>query len=74
MGVSDVTSDDVLRHEIVQQLCLHPLPHSELIKALPEDPYKDTSIDTIVTQVADFKLVYYRPQSLQLIIAHSYRL
>ena len=36
-GVGQVTSADVVKREIIHQLCVQPMAHSELVKALPED-------------------------------------
>lgn len=36
-GVGDVTTEDTVQREIIHQLCISPMAHSELAKALPED-------------------------------------
>ena len=36
-GLGQVTSADVVKREIIHQLCIKPLAHSELSKSLPED-------------------------------------
>ena len=36
-GVGEVTRGDVVRREVIHQLCIAPMAHSELSKALPED-------------------------------------
>ena len=54
-GIGQVTHEDVVKNEIVHQLCMHPMSHSELTKSLVEDPYHETGIEGVVTQVADFK-------------------
>uniref|UniRef100_A0A673MB28 E3 ubiquitin-protein ligase n=1 Tax=Sinocyclocheilus rhinocerous TaxID=307959 RepID=A0A673MB28_9TELE len=36
-GVGQVESSDETRREIVHQLCIRPMAHSELVKALPEN-------------------------------------
>lgn len=36
-GVGQVESSDEIRREIVHQLCIRPMAHSELVKALPEN-------------------------------------
>ena len=36
-GIGEVTSADVVRREVIHQLCIAPMAHSELAKALPED-------------------------------------
>jgi hypothetical protein len=37
MGVGEVTRADIVKREVIHQLCISPLAHSELAKALPED-------------------------------------
>lgn len=54
-GIGHVTNDDRLKKEIIQQLCIKPLPHSELNKALPEDVRHETGIEKVIDEVADFK-------------------
>ena len=36
-GVGEVTQKDAVKREIIHQLCISPMPHSKLAKALPED-------------------------------------
>lgn len=36
-GVGQVSPEDEIKREIVHQLCIRPMAHSELVKALPED-------------------------------------
>lgn len=36
-GVGQVEISDEIRREIVHQLCIRPMAHSELVKALPEN-------------------------------------
>ncbi|KAI0239314.1 E3 ubiquitin-protein ligase UBR2 [Lamellibrachia satsuma] len=54
-GVGEVDPEDTIKREIIHQLCIHPMAHSELTKSLPENPYHETGIDHIVQQVAVFK-------------------
>lgn len=37
LGVGDVNRADIVKREVIHQLCISPLAHSELAKALPED-------------------------------------
>ena len=39
-GVGQVTGQDKVKREVVHQLCIQPMAHSELVKALPEDVRK----------------------------------
>ena len=36
-GVGQVSEDEAVKREIIHQLCIQPMAHSELTKALPED-------------------------------------
>ncbi|ELT88826.1 hypothetical protein CAPTEDRAFT_153753, partial [Capitella teleta] len=54
-GVGRVNAEDMLKREVIHQLCIKPMAHSELTKALPEDPDRDTGIEEVVKQVATFK-------------------
>ena len=56
-GVSDVKPQDTIKQEIIHQLCLKPMPHSGLTKTVRDDPYKETGIDAVVKEVANFKSV-----------------
>ncbi|XP_046835052.1 E3 ubiquitin-protein ligase UBR2 [Vespa crabro] len=54
-GVGQVTADDRLKKEIIQQLCIKPLSHSELNKTLPDDVHLETGMERVIHDVADFK-------------------
>ncbi|XP_011494451.1 PREDICTED: LOW QUALITY PROTEIN: E3 ubiquitin-protein ligase UBR2 [Ceratosolen solmsi marchali] len=54
-GVGQVTADSCLKHEIIQQLCIKPLSHSELNKTLPDDVHHETGMERVINEVADFK-------------------
>ncbi|XP_076276967.1 ubr1 ubiquitin ligase [Lasioglossum baleicum] len=54
-GVGQVTADDRLKKDIIQQLCIKPLSHSELSKALPDDPNIEMGMEQVIHEVADFK-------------------
>ncbi|XP_014208989.1 E3 ubiquitin-protein ligase UBR2 [Copidosoma floridanum] len=53
-GVGQVTPDDCLKHEIIQQLCISPMSHSELNKTLPEGVHHETGMERVINEVADF--------------------
>ncbi|XP_036362992.1 E3 ubiquitin-protein ligase UBR2 isoform X2 [Octopus sinensis] len=55
VGVGQVTHKDVVKREIIHQLCITPMAHSELVKALPEDWNHETGIELVVNEVANFK-------------------
>lgn len=54
-GVGKVTSDDRIKKELIQQLCIKSLPHSELNKTLPEDVNHETGMERVIDHVAEFK-------------------
>lgn len=54
-GVGKVTSDDRIKKELIQQLCIKPLSHSELNKTLPDDVNYETGMERVIDQVAEFK-------------------
>ncbi|KAJ8865906.1 hypothetical protein PR048_033429 [Dryococelus australis] len=54
-GVGQVTHDDRIKKEIIHQLCIKPLSHSELNKALPEDVNRETGMEHVIDSLADFK-------------------
>ncbi len=58
--VGQVTPEDCIRHEIIQLLCIGPMAHSTLIKALAEDYGNRESglLDKVVDTVATFKRAY----------------
>lgn len=54
-GVGKVTHDDCIKNEIIQQLCIKPLSHSELDKTLPDDDNDETGMENVINDVAIFK-------------------
>lgn len=54
-GVGQVTADDRLKKEIIQQLCIKPMSHSELNKTLPDGVHHETGLERVINDVADFK-------------------
>uniref|UniRef100_A0A672TAA7 E3 ubiquitin-protein ligase n=1 Tax=Sinocyclocheilus grahami TaxID=75366 RepID=A0A672TAA7_SINGR len=54
-GVGQVESSDETRREIVHQLCIRPMAHSELVKALPENENKETGMERVIDSVSLFK-------------------
>ncbi|XP_026318050.1 E3 ubiquitin-protein ligase UBR1 [Hyposmocoma kahamanoa] len=53
-GVGEVTKEDQTKKEIIQMLCVKPLPHSELNRSLPEDQSHETGLEGVIHEVADF--------------------
>lgn len=55
-GVGQVTADDRFKKEIIQQLCIKPQLHSELIKQLVDDvQHLEPGMERVICEVADFK-------------------
>ncbi|XP_031758769.1 E3 ubiquitin-protein ligase UBR2 isoform X2 [Xenopus tropicalis] len=54
-GVGQVSGTDVIKREIIHQLSIKPMAHSELVKALPEDENKETGMETVIETIASFK-------------------
>lgn len=57
-GVGRVSADDFMRREIIHKLCLRPMTHSELIKALPlrDNELEDEQrVNGIIESVSIFK-------------------
>lgn len=54
-GVGKVSMEDKLKKEVVQWLCVEPLSHSDLLKMLPKDTVYDSVIESLISEVADFK-------------------
>uniref|UniRef100_UPI00358E1268 E3 ubiquitin-protein ligase UBR2 n=1 Tax=Myxine glutinosa TaxID=7769 RepID=UPI00358E1268 len=54
-GLGQVTGEDVVRREVIHQLSIKPMAHSELVKALPEDENHETGLEAVVESVATFR-------------------
>uniref|UniRef100_A0A8C3SW66 E3 ubiquitin-protein ligase n=1 Tax=Chelydra serpentina TaxID=8475 RepID=A0A8C3SW66_CHESE len=54
-GVGQVNATDEIKREIIHQLSIRPMAHSELVKALPEDENKETGMESVIEAVACFK-------------------
>lgn len=55
VGIGKVSEKECVKKEIIQQLCIKPLSHSELSKALPDSDNHGTNIDTIIEEIATFQ-------------------
>ncbi|XP_060806415.1 E3 ubiquitin-protein ligase UBR1 [Amyelois transitella] len=53
-GVGEVTAEERTKKEIIQMLCVKPMPHSELNRSLPEDQLHETGLEAVIHEVADF--------------------
>ncbi|XP_075470396.1 E3 ubiquitin-protein ligase UBR1 isoform X2 [Ascaphus truei] len=54
-GISDVTREECTMREIIHLLCIEPMAHSAIAKALPENENDDTGLDRVISKVATFK-------------------
>ncbi|XP_071074559.1 E3 ubiquitin-protein ligase UBR2 isoform X8 [Dasypus novemcinctus] len=54
-GVGQVNATDEIKREIIHQLSIRPMAHSELVKSLPEDENKETGMESVIKAVASFK-------------------
>lgn len=56
-GVGAVTETDRLQREVVQLLCVEPLPHSQLVKLLPRgsSPAREAQVEQVLQRVAHFR-------------------
>jgi E3 ubiquitin-protein ligase UBR2 len=56
-GVGKITEEERVKKEIIQQLCIKPLSHSELNKALNDEHMqgRESDIEPVITEIADFK-------------------
>ncbi|XP_054719736.1 E3 ubiquitin-protein ligase UBR2-like [Uloborus diversus] len=54
-GLGSVTEAEKIKKEIIQLLCIEPMPHSQLFKMLPKDPSDETGMEKVVNEVANFK-------------------
>ncbi|XP_050682744.1 E3 ubiquitin-protein ligase UBR1 isoform X2 [Leptidea sinapis] len=53
-GVGEVTNEERTKKEIIQMLCVKPMPHSELNRSLPEDELHETGLEAVIHEVAEF--------------------
>uniref|UniRef100_A0A3B5KYQ5 E3 ubiquitin-protein ligase n=1 Tax=Xiphophorus couchianus TaxID=32473 RepID=A0A3B5KYQ5_9TELE len=54
-GVGQVEPLDEVRREILHQLCIRPMAHSELVKSLPENGNKETGLERVIDSIASFR-------------------
>ncbi|KAM5130023.1 E3 ubiquitin-protein ligase UBR1 isoform 3-T3 [Mantella aurantiaca] len=54
-GISEVTKEDCMMREIIHLLCIEPMAHSAIAKALPDTENTDICLDTLINKVANFK-------------------
>lgn len=54
-GIGHITEEERIKKEIIQLLCIEPMPHSVLNKALPEGTNHETGMEKVIDEVADFK-------------------
>ncbi|XP_015206315.2 E3 ubiquitin-protein ligase UBR1 isoform X1 [Lepisosteus oculatus] len=54
-GISGVVKEDVIMREVIHLLCIEPMAHSSLVKALPENENNETGLESVIHKVATFK-------------------
>ncbi|CAL4120871.1 unnamed protein product [Meganyctiphanes norvegica] len=54
-GIGQGDEEERIKKEIIQLLCMEPMPHSVLNKALPEGTNHETGMEKVVDEVATFK-------------------
>ncbi|XP_038072010.1 E3 ubiquitin-protein ligase UBR2-like isoform X2 [Patiria miniata] len=54
-GVGQVTRADRVRREVLHQLYINSMSHSEIVKALPKDHCHETGVEEVINSVANFK-------------------
>lgn len=54
-GLGNVSETEKIKKEIIQLLCIEPMPHSKLFKMLPKDQSGESTMEHIVKEVALFK-------------------
>ncbi|XP_050308066.1 E3 ubiquitin-protein ligase UBR2 isoform X2 [Anthonomus grandis grandis] len=54
-GVSNVTTKDRIKKDLLHALCIKPVPHSELIKSVSDDlEIEDGIVDDVIQEIAKF--------------------
>ncbi|KAK9497080.1 hypothetical protein O3M35_004459 [Rhynocoris fuscipes] len=54
-GVGKVTQEDCVKNEIIHQLLIHELTHSELTKTLQDDGSSEAIMEKVINEVATYK-------------------
>ncbi|XP_078462123.1 E3 ubiquitin-protein ligase UBR2 isoform X2 [Lampetra planeri] len=54
-GLGRVSPLEVTRREVVHQLCIKPMAHSELVRSLTEDENHETGMEAVIEEVATFR-------------------
>lgn len=54
-GVADVSTDDCLKYELIQELSVRPLKHTNLKMSPIVDKYNEKSIHCMINEIADFR-------------------
>ncbi|XP_071961938.1 E3 ubiquitin-protein ligase UBR2-like isoform X2 [Antedon mediterranea] len=55
VGVGEISDTDRVKREVIHQLCMSPMAHSEINKSLPEDAQEETGAEDVVNLVGVFK-------------------
>ncbi|KAG2173607.1 hypothetical protein INT43_005025 [Umbelopsis isabellina] len=54
-NATGMTLEQKVQREIIHSLCLSPLPHSDLVKSIPDRLHENFAFDTILSSVAHLK-------------------
>lgn len=54
-GIANATTEDRIKKEIIQHLCIKPMAHSELNKIITDDIAHETALDDVIDDLATFK-------------------
>ncbi|MCJ8736842.1 hypothetical protein PDJAM_G00016990 [Pangasius djambal] len=54
-GISNVTKEEVTMREVIHLLCIEPMAHSSMVKALPGNENQETGLETVISKVATFR-------------------
>lgn len=54
-NATGMTLEQKVQREIIHSLCLGPLPHSDLVKSIPDRLHENFAFDTILSRVAHLK-------------------
>ena len=54
-GVGQVTEDDEIKKDIIQQLCIKPMSHSELSTSFRDEVARENRVEDVIQEVAEFQ-------------------
>ncbi|UYV84135.1 UBR1 [Cordylochernes scorpioides] len=56
-GLGKVDSTGKIKKEILQLLCIEPMPPSQIFKQLPKDPNHETGMEAVINEVGNFRQI-----------------